>query len=344
MATTEQDLKQSENNQIRLQQFKNHFSQIQTEIEKQVIGQKSVIKKILFAVFIGGNVLLEGLPGLGKTTLAKAIAQSLGLKSKRIQFTPDLMPADITGTNMLEQLPDGKIKVKFNDGPIFTSICLADEINRATPKTQAAMLEAMQEKHVTIAGETKKLPDTFCVIATQNPIELEGTYPLPEAQMDRFIFKIKLEDTSLDDLMAISDLTTSGQKQKVETIIEESEILKYREVILAILVPEYIKNYAARIIRATQPLNKESTNMVKQYVKYGASPRGMQALIMSAKVSAATKGEISINDDDIKEVVFSALRHRLILNFEGEAKQINTDEIIREILKTVEVIPKGKLA
>lgn len=342
MQLPEKNVKQTESNQERLKQFKEHFLKIQLEIEKNIVGQKSVIKKVLFAIFIGGNVLLEGLPGLGKTTLAKTIAKALGLKAKRIQFTPDLMPADITGTNIIEQSPDGKISVKFNEGPIFTSICLADEINRATPKTQAAMLEAMQERHVTIAGETKLLPETFCVIATQNPIELEGTYPLPEAQMDRFLFKIKVEDTSLEDLMAISDLTTSGHKPKVETIIEETQILSFRENILAILVPEYLKEYAARIIRATQPNNKEATPMVKQYIKYGSSPRGMQSIILAAKVSAATKGEISINDDDIKEVVFSALRHRLILNFEGEAKQINADDIIKEILKTVMVIPEGK--
>lgn len=342
MKSSENTIKQTESNQERIKQFKEHFAKIQNEIEKNIVGQKSVIKRVLYAIFIGGNVLLEGLPGLGKTTLAKTIAKSLGLKAKRIQFTPDLMPADITGTNIIEQTPDGKISVKFNEGPIFTSICLADEINRATPKTQAAMLEAMQERHVTIAGETKALPETFCVIATQNPIELEGTYPLPEAQMDRFLFKIKVEDTSLADLIAISDITTVGHKPSIETIINESQILSYRVNILAILIPEYLKEYAARIIRATQPNNKEATPMVKQYIKYGSSPRGMQAIILAAKVSAATKGEISISDEDIKDVVYSALRHRLILNFEGEAKQINPDDIIKEILKTVLVIPEGK--
>ncbi|PCJ63493.1 MAG: AAA family ATPase [Planctomycetota bacterium] len=336
------EVQHTESNEENIRKFQEDFNKVKAEIEKHVIGQKSVIEKVLYAVFLGKNVLLEGLPGLGKTTLAKAISRSLDLETKRIQFTPDLMPADITGTNIIEQKPGGGISIEFNEGPIFTSICLADEINRATPKTQSAMLEAMQEKRVTIAGETKRLSDTFCVIATQNPIELEGTYPLPEAQLDRFIFKIIIEETSLEDLIAICDLTTSDYKPKIVPIINEQQLLDYRSNILSIMVPEYLKNYAARIVRATHPNNEDAPPSVKKYVNFGSSPRGLQSLIMAAKVSAASKGEISVSDENIKEVLFSSLRHRIILNFEGEAKQIDSDDLIRDILKTIIIIPESE--
>ncbi len=271
------------------------------------------------------------------------MSRALGLNTKRIQFTPDLMPADILGTNIIDQSLEGKVTIQFKEGPIFTSICLADEINRTTPKTQSALLEAMQEGRVTINGETKLLPNVFCVMATQNPIELEGTYPLPEAQLDRFLFKIKVEKTSLEDLMAISDLTTVGYKPSISPVITEQELIAYRSNIYAVLVPEYIKRYAAKLVRATDPSNEEATAKVKQYVNYGASPRALQAIIMTAKVSAAIKGEITVGEEEIQEVVYPCLRHRIILNFEGEAKQIKQDQIIDDILKGVVVIPEKEL-
>lgn len=307
------------------------------EIGKGIIGQKEIIDNVLIAIFSGGNVLLEGMPGLGKTQLVKTISKVLNLKFSRIQFTPDLMPADVVGTNLIVKENDST-KFKFEEGPVFTNLLLADEINRATPKTQSALLEAMGEKSVTVGKITYNMPKPFMVLATQNPIEQEGTYPLPEAQLDRFQFKVKVDFPSLDELSKIMDLTLGKEEEKINSVLNDKEILEMKEAIKEIPIADAVKEYALKIILATHPEVKEGHELSKKYVEVGASPRAAQGLISGAKVKAVMEGRYNVSFDDIKYIAYPVLRHRIILNFEGITEGITEEYIIEKILEDLRVV------
>ncbi len=307
------------------------------EIGKGIIGQKEIIDNVLIAIFSGGNVLLEGMPGLGKTQLVKTISKVLNLKFSRIQFTPDLMPADVVGTNLIVKENDST-KFKFEEGPVFTNLLLADEINRATPKTQSALLEAMGEKSVTVGKITYNMPKPFMVLATQNPIEQEGTYPLPEAQLDRFQFKVKVDFPSLDELSKIMDLTLGKEEEKINSVLNDKEILEMKEDIKEIPMADAVKEYALKIILATHPEVKEGHELSKKYVEVGASPRAAQGLISGAKVKAVMEGRYNVSFDDIKYIAYPVLRHRIILNFEGITEGITEEYIIEKILEDLRVV------
>ena len=307
------------------------------EIGKGIIGQKEIIDNVLIAIFSGGNVLLEGMPGLGKTQLVKTIAKVLNLKFSRIQFTPDLMPADVVGTNLIVKENDST-KFKFEEGPVFTNLLLADEINRATPKTQSALLEAMGEKSVTVGKITYNMPKPFMVLATQNPIEQEGTYPLPEAQLDRFQFKVKVDFPSLDELSKIMDLTLGKEEEKINSVLNDKEILEMKETIKEIPMADAVKEYALKIILATHPEVKGGHELSKKYVEVGASPRAAQGLISGAKVKAVMEGRYNVSFDDIKYIAYPVLRHRIILNFEGITEGITEEYIIEKILEDLRVV------
>lgn len=307
------------------------------EIGKGIIGQKEIIDNVLIAIFSGGNVLLEGMPGLGKTQLVKTISKVLNLKFSRIQFTPDLMPADVVGTNLIVKENDST-KFKFEEGPVFTNLLLADEINRATPKTQSALLEAMGEKSVTVGKITYNMPKPFMVLATQNPIEQEGTYPLPEAQLDRFQFKVKVDFPSLDELSKIMDLTLGKEEEKINSVLNDKEILEMKEAIKEIAMADAVKEYALKIILATHPEVKEGHELSKKYVEVGASPRAAQGLISGAKVKAVMEGRYNVSFDDIKYIAYPVLRHRIILNFEGITEGITEEYIIEKILEDLRVV------
>lgn len=307
------------------------------EIGKGIIGQKEIIDNVLIAIFSGGNVLLEGMPGLGKTQLVKTISKVLNLKFSRIQFTPDLMPADVVGTNLIVKENDST-KFKFEEGPVFTNLLLADEINRATPKTQSALLEAMGEKSVTVGKVTYNMPKPFMVLATQNPIEQEGTYPLPEAQLDRFQFKVKVDFPSLDELSKIIDLTLGKEEEKINSVLNDKEILEMKEAIKEIPMADAVKEYALKIILATHPEVKDGHELSKKYVEVGASPRAAQGLISGAKVKAVMEGRYNVSFDDIKYIAYPVLRHRIILNFEGITEGITEEYIIEKILEDLRVV------
>ena len=307
------------------------------EIGKGIIGQKEIIDNVLIAIFSGGNVLLEGMPGLGKTQLVKTISKVLNLKFSRIQFTPDLMPADVVGTNLIVKENDST-KFKFEEGPVFTNLLLADEINRATPKTQSALLEAMGEKSVTVGKITYNMPKPFMVLATQNPIEQEGTYPLPEAQLDRFQFKFKVDFPSLDELSKIMDLTLGKEEEKINSVLNDKEILEMKETIKEIPMADAVKEYALKIILATHPEVKEGHELSKKYVEVGASPRAAQGIISGAKVRAVMEGRLKVSFEDIKELAYPVLRHRIILNFDAITEGLTVESIIGTLLEDLKVV------
>ncbi len=308
---------------------------IKREISKVIVGHEEVIEGVLIALLSGGHVLLEGVPGIGKTLLVKTFSQALDLSFSRIQFTPDLMPADVTGTMILIDR-EGKRDFEFSQGPIFANLVLADEINRATPKTQSALLEAMQEKKVTVLGTTRPIDPPFAVLATQNPIEMEGTYPLPEAQLDRFLIKILLRFPPADELETVLERTTIGKEPEPSKVVSKDDLLDMSRLVRDMQIEnKSVIKYVARLIKATHPDDPNATDMVKKYVRYGASPRGAQALILCGKVRTLIKARPAIDFEDIRSVAITSLRHRIILNFEGESSNVSTDAIIREVVEKV---------
>jgi MoxR-like ATPase len=324
---------------MEVQTFRATIGALRKELQGVIVGHESLIDHVIIALVANGHVLLEGVPGLGKTLLVKTLAQSLDLRYARIQFTPDLMPADIIGTNVVMQDPDGRRYFEFQRGPVFSQILLADEINRATPKTQSALLEAMQERTVSVSGAAYVLEEPFLVLATQNPIEMEGTYPLPEAQVDRFLFKLKVNAPTLPELMEIME-RTSGPVQPAPSVVANGTTIRAMQS-LAREVPaaEHVKLYAARLVRATHPHDGEAGSMAKRFVRYGSSPRGAQALLVAGKVRALMEGRANVSIDDLQALALSALRHRVLLNFEGEAEGVDPDEIIKSIVAEIPATP-----
>jgi MoxR-like ATPase len=315
-----------------LEFFNSEFQKVHKEISKVIVGYSDVIDDILMTLLARGHALLEGVPGLGKTKLVQTLSDALHLKSARIQFTPDLMPADIVGTNVVRENEHGDKYLDFQPGPIFANVILADEINRATPKTQSALLEAMQEKTVTVGKQTYVLEKPFVVLATLNPLELEATYPLPEAQLDRFFIKVKMGFPELDSIHTILDRTTSVMNANVERVWSAEKILQLRETVLTVPISDKVQDYAIRIVMATQPTTDVAAPLTKQYLRYGASPRGAQAIVIGAKVRALLNGRSHVTPADVRYVVLPTLRHRVILNFEGEAERIDPDKILQGIM------------
>jgi len=315
-------------------EFRQIFESLRGEIGKVIVGHERIVDNVLICLFCGGHVLLEGVPGLGKTLLVRTLSSALSLEFRRIQFTPDLMPADIIGTNIvMEEQATGKRRFQFQSGPIFGQIILADEINRATPKTQSAMLEAMQEHSVTSGGQIHKLPEPFMVLATQNPIEQEGTYPLPEAQLDRFFFKSLVPYSNREELSTILDRTTTAENPQAEAVIDAGQIITSQELVKRVAVAPHVQDYAIRLVLATHPGGEYAPEITNQFIRYGSSPRGVQALILSAKVRAMLDERYHISFSDVSDSVLPALRHRILLNFEGQAEGIQNDDIINQILQ-----------
>ncbi len=326
---------QAMNTEEKIRSFRQSYEAVRAEIGKVIVGHEAIVEGTLIAIFGGGHVLLEGVPGLGKTLLVRTLSEVLDMSFSRIQFTPDLMPADILGTNIVMETPGGKREFQFQHGPIFAHLLLADEINRATPKTQSAMLEAMQEKSVTAGGEIRKLGEPFFVLATQNPIDQEGTYPLPEAQLDRFFFKLVVGYPSAAELTEVLTRTTEGTKAQINRVLTKDQILELQGLVRQVPVASHVKNYAVRLVLATHPKSETAAPISNQYLRFGSSPRGGQTLILAAKVRALTHGRFNVSFEDIQAVATAALRHRLILNFEAEAEGVTTDLIIDQILKDV---------
>ncbi|MCC6490818.1 MAG: MoxR family ATPase [Candidatus Hydrogenedentes bacterium] len=322
------------------EEFRGDFKRLHDEIAKVIVGAEPIIDGVLTCLFAGGHCLLEGVPGLGKTLLVRTLSQALSLQFSRIQFTPDLMPADIIGTNIIAEDDAGNREFRFRQGPIFANIVLADEINRATPKTQSALLEAMQEHTVSVARTIHRLEEPFFVMATQNPIEMEGTYTLPEAQLDRFFYKLLVDYPSAENLTSILERTTQRHMPHGAPVMDAARIEHWQGLVRDVPAAPQVTNYAVRVVLATQPGNELSTGMVTKYVRFGSSPRGAQALLLGGKVNALRAGRFNVSFDDIKESASSALRHRVLLNFEAEADGITSDDIIRDLLNNVETAAK----
>ena len=329
MSTPEETKKQ-------LDQFRADFEMLRREIGKVIVGHDDVVEGTLIALIAGGHVLLEGVPGLGKTLLVRTLADALHLKFQRIQFTPDLMPADLIGTNIVLETPDGRRKFEFQHGPVFANVLLADEINRATPKTQSALLEAMQEHSVTVAGETHRLPEPFFVMATQNPLEMEGTYPLPEAQLDRFFSKLLTKFPSSSEIETILDRTTESTEPKAERTFHGQRILEMSKLARQIPIADEVRRYGISIVLATHPESEQATDSTRRFVRYGSSPRGAQAIILAAKIRAILDHRYHVSREDIRDSAHPALRHRLILNFEGQAEGVASDQVVDNILESIE--------
>src|SRR5437762_2118842 len=313
-------------------QFRRDYRAVQAEIAKAIVGHGDIVDGVLTCLFVGGHALLEGVPGLGKTALVRALAQALNLKFNRIQFTPDLMPADVIGTNVIMEDESGHRAFTFMSGPIFAQIVLADEINRATPKTQSALLEAMQERQVTAGGEVRKLEEPFFVMATQNPLEQEGTYPLPEAQLDRFFYKLIVNYSGRKELHEILNRTTTGHQANIQAVIDGPRIIGHQNLVKRVIVAPHVQDYIIRTTLATHPQGIFAIPMTNQFLRVGASPRAAQAITLGSKVRALLDGRFHVSFKDVKEVAIAAMRHRVILNFEGEAEGITTDMVLEKVL------------
>ena len=314
------------------EEFRRLAESITDQVGRVIVGQAELIYFTLVTLLAGGNALLEGVPGLGKTMLVRTLAQAIQCKFTRIQFTPDLMPSDIVGTNLIVEDEKGRRQFQFESGPIFTNLVLADEINRATPKTQSAMLEAMQEHSVTVAKVTRALPEPFFVLATQNPLEMEGTYPLPEAQLDRFFFKINVPFPSVDELVEIANRTTSMDIPQADPVADAPLIASMQSLARGVPIAPHVTEYAANLVISTHPGNTSSLQTVSQYVRYGASPRAVQAMILAGKILALLDSRYNVSYEDLRKAALPAMRHRLILNFEAQAEGITTDTVIQDIL------------
>jgi MoxR-like ATPase len=318
--------------QQQAKEFQDRYNSLREQIGRVIVGHDDIVHGVLTCLFVGGHCLIEGVPGLGKTLLIRTLATTLDLDFKRIQFTPDLMPADILGTNLVLETTDGKRVFEFQKGPIFTQICLADEVNRATPKTQSAMLETMQEGTVTVGGVRRELQKPFFVMATQNPIEQEGTYPLPEAQLDRFLFKLVVGYSTREELATIVDRTTRGVNIEPDKVMDGSEILKWQQLIREVILADHVQDYIVRLTLATHPQGPYALPVTNQYLRWGASPRGAQSIALAAKTRSLLEGRFNVSFEDVRRVFLPALRHRVILNFEAQAEQIEVDQVLLDIL------------
>ncbi len=325
--------KEIKNVERQCREFRKTFDSLRSEIGRVIVGYEDIVENVLISLFCGGHVLLEGVPGLGKTLLVRTLSSVFSLEFRRIQFTPDLMPADIIGTNIvMEDHATGRRQFQYQPGPIFGQIVLADEINRATPKTQSAMLEAMQEHSVTSGGQIRKLPEPFMVLATQNPIEQEGTYPLPEAQLDRFFFKLLVPYSNRSELRAIVDRTTTGEDPKAERVMDAEQIIRAQNLVRHVVIAEHVQDYAIRLVLATHPGGEFAAEITNRFVRFGSSPRGVQALVLAGKVRAMLDERYHVSFDDIEVSALPALRHRILLNFEGQAEGVTADDVLSEIL------------
>jgi MoxR-like ATPase len=329
--------------EARAAEFRTRFQGICAEVGKMIVGQKQIVEEVLIALFGSGHCLLEGVPGLGKTLLVRTLSQILDLRFGRIQFTPDLMPADIIGTNLVMEDESGRRHFEFQRGPIFAQIVLADEINRATPKTQSALLEAMQERSVTVGGTRYQLEAPFVVLATQNPLEMDGTYPLPEAQLDRFMFKVQVGYPSREELSTVLDRTVDVFEFKPERLMNGPEIEGWKELVKGVVVAPHVKDYGVRLVLATHPGGPHAVDKATRYVRYGSSPRGAQAMTLAAKIRALLDGRFNVSFDDYRVSAHPVLRHRIILSFEGEAEGIKSDAIIDQILEETPRAPREAL-
>jgi MoxR-like ATPase len=323
------------NTEQQIQSFRDTYAALRAEIGKVIVGNNDIVDGTLIAMLAGGHVLLEGVPGLGKTLLVRTLSQVLHLTFNRIQFTPDLMPADILGTNIVMEVPGGGREFRFQKGPIFAHLLLADEINRATPKTQSALLEAMQEHSVTAGGEIRKLEEPFFVLATQNPIDQEGTYPLPEAQLDRFFFKLVVGYPTAADLNEVLSRTTENRKVEINSVVTREQMIELQHLVRQVPAASHVRDYAVRLVLATHPKTETAAPIANQYLRFGSSPRGAQSMLLGAKVRALTQGRFNASFEDIQAVVLPTLRHRCILNFEAEAEGITTDIVLAQILRDV---------
>ncbi|WP_165251064.1 AAA family ATPase [Paludisphaera soli] len=321
--------------EARAQEFRDRYNQVKAEIAKVIVGHDDIVHGVLTCLFVGGHALLEGVPGLGKTLLVRTLADALSLDFNRIQFTPDLMPADVIGTNMVAETSEGRRVFEFQRGPIFSQIVLADEINRATPKTQSALLEAMQEHSVTVGGTMHRLKEPFFVMATQNPIEQEGTYPLPEAQLDRFLFKLVVGYSTRDELATILDRTTRRDNPKAEKVLDGDDLMRFQRLVREVILAPHVQDYAIRLALATHPEGPFAAAVTNQYVRWGSSPRGVQTLVLAAKVRALLDGRYNVSFEDLRRVYLPSLRHRVLLNFEAQAEGISPDEVLLKVLDAV---------
>ena len=322
----------------RMERARRSFDELKAEMARMIVGHEELIEQVFIALICGGHCLLEGVPGLGKTLMVRSLGEILSLSFSRIQFTPDLMPADITGTNVLTDDPSGRKVFEFQRGPVFAHIVLADEINRATPKTQSALLEAMQEQSVTVGGKVHRLENPFMVLATQNPIEMEGTYPLPEAQVDRFFFKLLLQYPSREELARIADLTTAAAPAPLHEVVDAAGILQIRQWVRDVPLADRVKDYAVRLVLSTHPQrgpSDEGVKVAQKFVLYGSSPRGLQSLILAAKARSLLAGRPNVSFEDIRVMLLPSLRHRLILNLEADAEGVSAEKIISEVLERV---------